>query len=65
MVEPRPYRLDDLAQSTGMSLPSTRTAYDDEIAEVAALLGRQPRTRTTPSPATSAAPAPANAENED
>lgn len=47
-VEPRPYRLDDLAQSAGMSISGTRTTYDeDDITEVAKLTGRRPRTRTT------------------
>jgi hypothetical protein len=48
-VEPRPYRLDDLAQATGMSISGTRTSYDaDEVADVADRIGRQPRTRLVP-----------------
>jgi hypothetical protein len=49
-VEPRPYRLEDLAQATGMSISGTRTSYDDdEIADVAERINRRPRTRATPS----------------
>lgn len=48
-VEPRPYRLEDLAAAAGMSISGTRTSYDDdEIADVAERLGRQPRDRKTP-----------------
>ncbi|HST83716.1 MAG TPA: hypothetical protein VLL08_18430 [Kineosporiaceae bacterium] len=43
-VSPRPYRLDDLARAAEMSISGTRTAYgDEEITQVASLLGRQPR----------------------
>lgn len=43
-VAPRPYKLDDLAQATGMSISGVRTAYDDdEIVEVAQLTGAKPR----------------------
>lgn len=47
-VTPRPYKLDDLAQATGMSISGVRTAYDDdEIAEVAQLTGAKPRQRAS------------------
>ena len=43
-AEPRPYRLDDLAQAAGMSISGIRTAYDDdEITQVAEMTGLQPR----------------------
>ncbi len=43
-VEPRPYRLEDLAQSAGMSISGVRTAYDDdEVALLARLTGRRSR----------------------
>lgn len=39
-VQPRPYKLDDLARAAGMSISGVRTAYDDEeIAEAARLTG--------------------------
>lgn len=39
-VQPRPYKLDDLARASGMSVSGVRTAYDDEeIAEAARLTG--------------------------
>lgn len=50
-IEPPPYRLDDLAQATGMSISGTRTAYDDEIDDVAHRIGRRSRTRTIGNPA--------------
>ena len=43
-VDPRPYRLDDLAQAAGMSISGVRTAYDDdEIEQVAHWVGLRPR----------------------
>jgi hypothetical protein len=43
-TRPRPYRLEDLARASGMSISGVRTAYDDdEIAEVAKLTGTRPR----------------------
>ena len=43
-TRPRPYRLEDLACASGMSISGVRTAYDDdEIAEVAKLTGTRPR----------------------
>ena len=43
-AEPRPYRLNDLAQAAGMSISGIRTAYDDdEITQVAEMTGLQPR----------------------
>jgi hypothetical protein len=43
-TRPRPYRLEDLARASGMSISGVRTAYDeDEIAEVARLTGTRPR----------------------
>jgi len=43
-IRPRPYRLEDLARASGMSISGVRTAYDeDEIAEVARLTGTRPR----------------------
>ena len=61
-VGPRPYTLEGLAQSAGMSISGVRTAYDDdEIAEVAALTGARPRRRAGTAPVaasgTPAAPA--------
>ena len=48
-VTPRPYKLDDLAQASGMSISGVRTAYDDdEIVEVAQLTGAKPRQRASP-----------------
>jgi hypothetical protein len=45
-VGPRPYTLDDLARSAGMSISGVRTAYDDdEIADVATRTGARPRRR--------------------
>lgn len=45
-VEPRPYKLDDLAHAAGMPISSMRTAYDDdEIIEVAQLTGAKLRRR--------------------
>lgn len=42
-VRPRPYRLIDLAEATGMSISGIRTAYgDDEIDQVVKVLGREP-----------------------
>jgi hypothetical protein len=39
-VQPRPYKLDDLARAAGMSVSGVRTAYNDtEIAEAARLTG--------------------------
>ncbi len=47
-VQPRPYRLDDLARAAGMSISGVRTAYDDEeIVEVARLIGAKLRRRDT------------------
>lgn len=46
-VTPRPYRLEDLAQSAGMSISGVRTAYDDEVDTAAELTGLRPRTRKT------------------
>jgi hypothetical protein len=46
-IEPRPYKLDDLARAAGMSISGVRTAYDDpEIVEVARLTGAKLRRRT-------------------
>jgi hypothetical protein len=43
-TRPRPYRLEDLARASGMSISGVRTAYDDdEVAEVAKLTGTRPR----------------------
>lgn len=48
LVEPRPYKLDDLARASGMSISGVRTAYDDdEVAEVSRLTGARPRRRST------------------
>jgi hypothetical protein len=48
-AEPRPYRLEDLARTAGMSISGIRTAYDDdEIAEVTAVTGLAPRRRNAP-----------------
>ena len=39
-VQPRPYKLDDLARASSMSISGVRTAYDDaEISEAARLTG--------------------------
>jgi len=41
-VQPRPYRLVDLADVAGMSISGIRTAYgDDEIDQVATAIGRK------------------------
>jgi len=46
-VQPRPYKLDDLARACGMSISGVRTAYDDkEIAEAARLTGAKLHRRT-------------------
>lgn len=46
LVEPRPYKLDDLARASGMSISGVRTAYDDdEVAEASRLTGARPRRR--------------------
>jgi AraC-like DNA-binding protein len=46
-IEPRPYKLDDLARAAGMSISGVRTAYDDdEIIKVARLTGAKLRRRT-------------------
>jgi hypothetical protein len=43
-VQPRPYRLEDLAGAAGMSISGVRTAYDDRtIAEVVEYTGAKPR----------------------
>jgi hypothetical protein len=43
-TRPRPYRLEDLARASGMSVSGVRTAYDhEEIAEVAKLTRTRPR----------------------
>jgi hypothetical protein len=43
-TRPRPYRLEDLARASGMSISGVRTAYhEDEVAEVAKLTGTRPR----------------------
>jgi len=43
-TRPRPYRLEDLARASGMSISGVRTAYDeDEVAEVAKRTGIRPR----------------------
>jgi hypothetical protein len=45
-VEPRPYKLDDLARAAGMSISGVRTAYDDEeIFQVSQLIGAKLRRR--------------------
>ncbi|WP_158892373.1 hypothetical protein [Amycolatopsis anabasis] len=45
-VQPRPYRLEDLAQAAGMSISGARTAYDEnEVEAVAELTGAKPRPR--------------------
>lgn len=42
-THPRPYRLIDLANATGMSISGVRTAYEaDEVGQVAEILGRLP-----------------------
>lgn len=42
-THPRPYKLIDLANATGMSISGVRTAYEaDEIGQVAEILGRPP-----------------------
>jgi hypothetical protein len=42
-THPRPYKLIDLAQAAGMSISGARIAYDDdEIEQLAELLGRPP-----------------------
>lgn len=46
-VQPRPYKLDDLARAASMSISGVRTAYDDgEIAEAARLTGTKLNRRT-------------------
>jgi AraC-like DNA-binding protein len=48
-IEPRPYRLIDLADAAGMSISGVRTAYArDEVDLVAALIDQPPRLATTP-----------------
>jgi hypothetical protein len=43
-TQPRPYKLDDLARSAGMSVSGIRTAYDNgQIIEVAQLIGAKLR----------------------
>jgi hypothetical protein len=50
-TRPRPYRLEDLARSAGMSISGVRTAYDDdEVAEVARLTGARPARRPPETP---------------
>lgn len=45
-MRPRPYRLVDLADATGMSISGLRTVYSgDEIDQVAKVLGRKPNPR--------------------
>ena len=45
-VDPRPYKLDDLARAAGMSISGVRTAYDDnEIIEVSSRTGAKLRRR--------------------
>lgn len=47
-IEPRPYRLEDLARAAGMSISGVRTAYDDdEIDAVAQATGAKRRRRGT------------------
>jgi hypothetical protein len=42
-THPRPYKLIDLAEAAGMSISGVRIAYDDEeVAQLAELLGRAP-----------------------
>ncbi len=41
----RPYRLEDLARAADTSISGVRTAYDDEVAEVARLTGGTPARR--------------------
>jgi hypothetical protein len=52
-TRPRPYKLADLADASGMSISGVRTAYDaDEIAQVADATGLKPaasRSSTDPS----------------
>jgi hypothetical protein len=44
-THPRPYKLIDLAEAGGMSISGVRIAYDDEeLDQLAELLGRQPAT---------------------
>jgi hypothetical protein len=55
-THPRPYKLIDLANATGMSISGIRTVYDtDEIDQAAEILQRPPITviitTTTPQPA--------------
>ncbi|GAA5609786.1 hypothetical protein Spla01_00916 [Streptomyces platensis] len=48
---PRPYRLDSLAQASGMTISGIRTAYGiREIQEVEHAIHREPNRRTTKSP---------------
>ncbi|MGH3982435.1 MAG: hypothetical protein ACRDST_07040 [Pseudonocardiaceae bacterium] len=49
-ITPRGYRLEDLAMAAGLSISGVRTSYgEEEIAEVAEILGAQPRA-ARPSP---------------
>jgi hypothetical protein len=46
-ARPRPYRLADLADASGMSISGARTAYTpDEVEDVAEQIGRPARTTT-------------------
>lgn len=50
-IDPRPYKLDDLARAAGMSISGVRTAYDDdEIIEAARLTGAKLRRRPEEAP---------------
>ena len=45
-ASPRPYRLEDLARASAMSISGIRTAYDDdEVEEIAKITGLEPRPR--------------------
>ena len=48
-TSPQPYKLSDLASAGGMSISGARIAYDDdEIAQVAKVLGRSPAGGSAP-----------------
>jgi hypothetical protein len=51
-VSPRPYPLEEIATAAGMSISGVRTCYDEEeVAVVAQLTGRKPRSRNAQTPA--------------
>jgi hypothetical protein len=48
-THPRPYKLIDLAEAAGMSISGVRIAYDDdELGQLAELLGRTPAAEGQP-----------------